>query len=103
MVDSELVILWGINASYTHINLMTLVKRRAAAGRFRGGIDPYRTQTAKRADRHLMPRPGTDTALALGMMHVLCAEGLIDQAISGGPRWASPRCATTCASTIPGE
>ncbi|HET7876127.1 MAG TPA: molybdopterin oxidoreductase family protein [Methylomirabilota bacterium] len=79
MVDSELVVLWGINAAYTHINLMTLVKRARQRGAFVVCIDPYRTQTAKAVDLHLMPRPGTDAALALGVMHVLIGEGRIDQ------------------------
>ena len=78
MVDSDLVVLWGINASYTHINLMSLVKRARQRGAFIVCIDPYRTQTAKNADLHLQPRPGTDGALALGMMHVLIGEGLVD-------------------------
>ena len=78
MVDSELVVLWGINASYSHINLMSLVKRARQRGAFIVCIDPYRTQTAKGADLHLRPRPGTDGALALGMMHVLVGEGLVD-------------------------
>ena len=78
MVDAELVVLWGINASYSHINLMSLVKRARQRGAFIVCIDPYRTQTAKAADLHLRPRPGTDGALALGMMHVLIEEGLLD-------------------------
>lgn len=78
MVDSELVVLWGINASHTHINLMSLVKRARRRGAFIVCIDPYRTQTAKAADLHLQPRPGTDGALALGVMHVLIGEGLVD-------------------------
>src|SRR3972149_280030 len=41
-------------------------------------IDPYRTRTAKQADEHLRPRPGTDSALALGLMHVLIGENLVD-------------------------
>jgi len=41
-------------------------------------IDPYRTRTAKTADRYLQPRPGTDGALALRMMRVLTEEGLVD-------------------------
>jgi len=41
-------------------------------------IDPYRTQTAKTADLFLQPRPGTDGALALGMMLALIEEGLVD-------------------------
>jgi anaerobic selenocysteine-containing dehydrogenase len=78
MVDSDLVVLWGINASYTHINLMSLVKRARQRGAFIVCIDPYRTQTAKKADLYLQPRPGTDGALALGVMHVLIGEGLVD-------------------------
>ncbi len=78
MVGSDLVVLWGINASHTHINAMTLVKRARRRGAFIVCIDPYRTQTAKSADCHLMPRPGTDGALALGVMHVLIRDGLVD-------------------------
>jgi anaerobic selenocysteine-containing dehydrogenase len=78
MVGSDLVVLWGINASYTHINLMSLVKRARKRGAVIVCIDPYRTQTAKTADLYLQPRPGTDGALALGMMHVLIEEGLVD-------------------------
>src|SRR6266446_5813784 len=78
MVGSDLVVLWGINASYTHINLMSLVKQARQRCAFIACIDPYRTQTAKKADLYLQPRPGTDGALALGMMHVLIGEGLVD-------------------------
>ncbi|HET8577113.1 MAG TPA: molybdopterin oxidoreductase family protein [Methylomirabilota bacterium] len=79
MVNSDLVVLWGINASYTHINAMTLVKRARQRGALIVCVDPYRTRTAKQADLHLMPRPGTDGALALGVMHVLIGDGLVDQ------------------------
>lgn len=79
MVDSELIVLWGINASHTHINAMTLVKQARRRGAFVVCVDPYRTPTARRADWHLMPRPGTDGALALGVMHVLIGEGRVDQ------------------------
>jgi anaerobic selenocysteine-containing dehydrogenase len=80
MVDAECVILWGINAAYTHINLMTLVKQAKARGAHVVCIDPYRTRTAKQADEHLLIRSGTDGALALGLMHVLIAEDLLDHA-----------------------
>ena len=49
LVDSELVVLWGINASHTHINLMTLVKRARKRGAFVVCVDPYRTATARSA------------------------------------------------------
>ena len=78
MVGAELVILWGINAAYTHINLMTLVKEARARGARIICIDPYRTRTARQADEHLMVRSGTDGALALGLMHVLIREDLLD-------------------------
>jgi len=78
MVDSDLVVLWGINASYTRINLMSLVKQARQRGAFIVCIDPCRTQTAKKADLYLQPRPRTDGALAVGAMHVLIGEGLVD-------------------------
>nr|WP_199742469.1 molybdopterin oxidoreductase family protein [Streptomyces triticirhizae] len=43
-------------------------------------IDPRRTRTAEQADLHLAPRPGTDLALALGMLHLVVAEGRVDEA-----------------------
>src|SRR5256885_1328714 len=79
MVGAELVILWGVNASYSTINVMTLVKEARARGAYVVAIDPYRTPTAQQADEHLMVRPGTDAALALAIMHVLVAEGRIDR------------------------
>ena len=79
MADAELIVLWGINASHTHINAMTLVKQARRRGAFVICVDPYRTPTARQADWHLMPRPGTDGALALGVMHVLIGDGRVDQ------------------------
>src|SRR6266850_6531486 len=78
MVGADLVVLWGINAAYSTINVMTLVKQARARGAYVVTIDPYRTPTAQQADEHLMVRPGTDGALALAMMHVLIAEDLVD-------------------------
>jgi anaerobic selenocysteine-containing dehydrogenase len=80
MVGSDLVVLWGINAAYSSINVMTLVKQARAKGAHVVCVDPYRTPTAEQADEHLMVRPGTDGALALAVMHVLIAEGLVDRA-----------------------
>jgi assimilatory nitrate reductase catalytic subunit len=42
-------------------------------------IDPRRTRTAEQADLHLAPRPGTDLALALGLLHLIVAEGRTDE------------------------
>jgi anaerobic selenocysteine-containing dehydrogenase len=78
MVGADLVVLWGLNAAYSSINVMTLVKQARARGAFLVVVDPYRTPTAQQADEHLMVRPGTDGALALAMMHVLIAEDRVD-------------------------
>ncbi|PYM28206.1 MAG: hypothetical protein DMD78_00555 [Candidatus Rokuibacteriota bacterium] len=79
MVGADLVVLWGINAAYSTINVMTLVKQARARGAWVVTIDPYRTPTAQQADEHLMVRPGTDGALALAVMHVLVTDKLVDR------------------------
>ena len=75
---ADLMVIWGGNPVNTQINVMT----HAMAAKKRGVplvvIDPYRTGTAEKADLHLAPRPGTDGALAVAMMHVLFAEGFAD-------------------------
>ena len=80
MVDSDVIVVWGGNPVNTQVNVMHWV---AEARRSNGArlvvVDPYRTRTAEKADLHLMPRPGTDGALACAVMHVLFAEGLADR------------------------
>jgi len=78
MVGADLVVLWGVNAAYSTVNVMTLVKQARDRGAWVVCVDPYRTPTAEQADEHLMVRPGTDTALALGVMHVLIRDNLVD-------------------------
>jgi anaerobic selenocysteine-containing dehydrogenase len=78
MVGADLIVLWGINAAYTSINVMTLVKQARERGAHVIAVDPYRTPTAAEADEHLAVRPGTDAALALAVMHVLIGEGRVD-------------------------
>jgi len=65
MVRSDLVVLWGINAVHTNIHGMRFATAARRNGARLVAIDPYRNRTAKVADTHLMPRPGTDAALAL--------------------------------------
>ncbi|MEU1051920.1 molybdopterin oxidoreductase family protein [Streptomyces sp. NPDC005876] len=47
-------------------------------------VDPRRTKTAEQADLHLAPRPGTDLALALGLLHLVVAEGRVDEEYVAG-------------------
>jgi len=78
--DSDLIIIWGSNPVYTQINLMKHINR---ARKLRGTklvvIDPYCSATAKAADIHLSPMPGTDSALACAIMHVLFRDGWADR------------------------
>ncbi len=80
MAESDLIVAWGCNLVATQVGAMHWVSR---ARKERGApfvvVDPYRTPTAEKADIHLMPRPGTDAALACAVMHVLLAEGLADR------------------------
>lgn len=77
--QSDLVILWGINAAATSIHTMRDAQDARRRGARLWAIDTYRTPTCKACDESFMIRPGSDGALALGMMHVIVREGLIDQ------------------------
>ncbi|MER6117904.1 molybdopterin oxidoreductase family protein [Streptomyces sp. NPDC001743] len=73
------VILVGSNLAETMPPaLRYLTELRANGGRLIV-IDPRRTKTAEQADLHLAPRPGTDLALALGMLHLVVAQGRVDE------------------------
>ncbi|MFZ5792069.1 MAG: molybdopterin oxidoreductase family protein [Pseudomonadota bacterium] len=81
MAQSDLIVVWGGNPVSTQVNAMThITKARKERGAPLVVVDPYRTPTAQVADIHLMPRPGTDGALACAVMHVLFAEGFADRA-----------------------
>ncbi|MFJ3902396.1 molybdopterin oxidoreductase family protein [Streptomyces sp. NPDC090025] len=58
-------------------------------------VDPRRTRTAEHADLHLAPRPGTDLALALGLLHLVVAEGRVDEEFVAARTtgWAAARAA----------
>lgn len=79
MQHSDLIILWGINAAATSIHTM----RDAVTAKKRGArllvIDTYHTPTADHADEAILIRPGSDGALALGMIHVMAAWGMLDR------------------------
>ncbi len=72
------IIAWGGNIHGNNVHLWPFVEEARHNGARLIVIDPYKTRTARVADWHLPIRPGTDTALALGMMHILIAENLYD-------------------------
>jgi len=77
---ARLVLAWGANIHGNNVHLWPFVEQARRNGARLIVIDPYRTKTAALADWHIAIRPGTDAALALGMMHVILNEGLEDRA-----------------------
>jgi molybdopterin guanine dinucleotide-containing S/N-oxide reductase-like protein len=77
---AKLIIAWGGNIHGNNIHLWPMVEQARRNGARLVVIDPYKTRTAALADWHIPIRPGTDAALALGMMHVILREGLEDRA-----------------------
>ena len=76
---ARLIVAWGIDLVSTSIHTWDIVQRARRCGARLVVIDPYRSRTAERADLHVPIRPGTDGALALGMLHVIFREGLQDR------------------------
>ena len=77
--DSKFIVAWGTNLSSTNVHLMPYVRQAQAKGATFVVIDPYKTRTANAADWFLQIKPGTDAALALGVMNVLFSENLHDE------------------------
>ncbi|MGW3669307.1 molybdopterin oxidoreductase family protein [Streptomyces sp. NPDC005141] len=73
------VILVGSNLAETMPPALRFITELKENGGTLVVIDPRRTRTAEQADLHLAPRPGTDLALALGMLHLVVAEGRTDE------------------------
>jgi anaerobic selenocysteine-containing dehydrogenase len=76
---SDFIIIWGSNTLTTNVHAWSFFKKARDNGAAVVVIDPYRTRTARQADIHLMPKPGTDAALALSMMQVLIEDDLVDR------------------------
>ena len=77
---AKLILAWGANIHGNNVHLWPFVEQARRSGARLIVIDPYRTRTAALADWHIAIRPGTDAALALGLMHVILNEGLEDRA-----------------------
>jgi anaerobic selenocysteine-containing dehydrogenase len=75
---SKYIIAWAANIHGNNVHLWPFVEEARRNGAKLIVIDPYRTRTAACADWHIPINPGTDVALALGMMHVIFKENLHD-------------------------
>jgi anaerobic selenocysteine-containing dehydrogenase len=75
---SKYIIAWASNIHGNNVHLWPFIAEARRNGAKLVVIDPYRTRTAECADWYLPINPGTDAALALGMMHVIIGENLHD-------------------------
>ncbi len=78
LVKSKLILIWGSNPASTAPHMMPFLREAQRMGTRVVVIDPIRTLTARSADQHIQPLPGSDAALALSMMYVMVTEGLHD-------------------------
>jgi anaerobic selenocysteine-containing dehydrogenase len=75
---SRLIIAWGANVLGTNVHLWPFIVEARRNGAKFYVIDPHRNRTGAAADKHFFINPGSDTALALAMMHVIVGDGLHD-------------------------
>ena len=111
--DSDLIVAWGADLVATNVHFWA----KAEAAQKRGVkiivIDPRRSRTARLADTHLQIKIGTDAALALGIMHILARDGMVDRDYIGAhtlgfdrlaaevlPRFPPERAATVTGLTV---
>jgi anaerobic selenocysteine-containing dehydrogenase len=76
---ARLIIAWAANIHGNNIHLWPFVEEARRNGARLIVIDPYATRTARAADWHVPINPGTDSALALGLMHIIVRDGLYDR------------------------
>src|SRR5437762_1822728 len=77
--EAKLILLWGTNTLTSNPHLWPFIRKARGNGAPVICIDPLRTRTAAACDEHVAIRPGTDAALAMGMMHVLFRDGHEDR------------------------
>jgi anaerobic selenocysteine-containing dehydrogenase len=106
--ESRLIVIWGSNSITSNLHFWTLAQQAKRAGARLVCIDPRRTETADKCDTHIALLPGTDGALALGLMHELIVRGWLDadyieRHLQGWPAlrerallWPAERAAAVC-------
>jgi anaerobic selenocysteine-containing dehydrogenase len=76
---SRLIVIWGGNPLSTGMHIWKYVNEARAGGAHVVCVDPLRSPTAERCDEHVAPHPGTDAALALGLLRVIRDQGAADE------------------------
>jgi anaerobic selenocysteine-containing dehydrogenase len=77
--QAKYILIWGSNIITSNIHLWRYILKARSRGAKIVTIDPLRTKTGEQSDEHIAIMPGTDGALALGMMHIIVRDGLQDQ------------------------
>jgi len=77
--EARLIVFWGSNAITSSVHFWARAQQAKRRGAILVAIDPYRSLTAEKCHTHIALLPGTDSALALGLMHVLIRDGLVDR------------------------
>jgi anaerobic selenocysteine-containing dehydrogenase len=77
--EAQLILIWGSNPVVSNLHLWSRCQEAKRRGARLVAIDPWRSQTAEKCHQHVRLLPGTDGALALGMMHVIIGEARIDR------------------------
>ena len=77
--NAKLILIWGGNPIASNLHFWMRAQEAKRRGAKLIAIDPYRSLTAEKCHQHIALMPGTDAALALGMMHVLITENLLDE------------------------
>ena len=106
--ESKLIVIWGSNSITSNLHFWTYAQQAKRAGAKLICIDPRRTDTADKCHEHIALLPGTDGALALGLMHELIANDALDhdyieRHVADWPKlrdtalaWPPERVAATC-------
>ncbi len=109
---SKLIVIWGSHSIASNLHFWTIAQEAKRQGARLVCIDPRRTETADKCHEHLALRPGTDGALALGLMRQWFVQGVIDEAqvaptVNGyadlrerAMAWTPERTAETCGLTV---
>jgi anaerobic selenocysteine-containing dehydrogenase len=109
--ESKLILIWGSNSITSNLHFWTFAQQAKRNGARLVCIDPRRSETAEKCHQHIALRPGTDGALALGLMHELIAHDWLDpdyieRHVDGWPAlreralaWTPERTAAACGIT----
>jgi anaerobic selenocysteine-containing dehydrogenase len=79
VVHARFIVAWGANIVSSNVHLWPFIEEARRRGAVLVTVDPFRSRTAEKSDRHLALLPGSDAALALGMLHVIFRDGLEDR------------------------